>query len=122
LAVILSQEAPTGLLTELTNSQFPLIRRLENDRYELHSFFKDFLREKLIAVESADAIQRLHKQFAARYEAIGDWQEAIHHASQIEDWHTVTRLLSADDGHRLAESAQFVKNTLEHFPPEQFLA
>jgi anion transporter len=80
------------------------------------------LREKLIAVESADAIQRLHKQFAARYEAIGDWQEAIHHASQIEDWHTVTRLLSADDGHRLAESAQFVKNTLEHFPPEQFLA
>ncbi|HEY7713583.1 MAG TPA: cyclic nucleotide-binding domain-containing protein, partial [Candidatus Binatia bacterium] len=38
LAVILSQEAPTGLLTELTNSQFPLIRRLENDRYELHSF------------------------------------------------------------------------------------
>jgi anion transporter len=122
LAEIFSVEAPTGLLTELADSQFPLIRRLENDRYELHSFFKDFLREKLLAVEGAETIQQLHAQFAARYEALGDWQEAIHHAVQIQDWPMVVKLLTSDDGHRLIESAQFVKNTLEHFPPEQFLA
>jgi anion transporter len=122
LAAIIPDEAPTGLLTELANTQFPLIRRLENHRYELHSFFKDFLREKLIAVEGAEAIQQLHAQFAARYEAIGMWQEAIHHALQIQDWRAVIKLLAADDGPRLAESAQFIKETLDNFPPEQFLA
>jgi anion transporter len=121
LAKITPEEAPVELLADLTASQFPLIRRLENHRYELHSFFKDFLREKLIAVEGAEAIRQLHGQFAARYEAIGDWQEAVHHALEIQDWHRVTRLLMADDGQRVAESAQFVKSALEHFPPERFL-
>lgn len=122
LSELFSPEAPTGLLAELANSQFPLIRRLEEDRYELHSFFKDFLREKLLAVEGPEAIRQLHRQFAARYEALGDWQEAIHHALQIEDWQTGVRILMADNGHRVEESAQFVKSTLDHFPPEQFLA
>ncbi len=122
LAEIFSFEAPTRLLTELADSQFPLIRRLENDRFELHSFFKDFLRDKLLAVDGIDAIERLHGQFAARYEMIGEWQEAIHHAVQIQDWQRVIKLLTADNGHRLSESASFVKNILENIPPEQFLS
>jgi hypothetical protein len=36
----------TQLITDLGNSQFPLIRHLGDGKYELHSFFKDFLREK----------------------------------------------------------------------------
>ena len=122
LAEIFSAAAPTGLLTELAEGQFPLIRRLESHRYELHSFFRDFLHEKLLAVDGAEAAQQLHGQFAARYEAIGAWQEAIHHAVQIGDWAIIVRLLTSDDGHRLAQSAQFVKDTLDNFPPEQFLA
>ncbi len=56
LSQLFSNEAPTGLLTELANSQFPLIRRLENGAYELHSFFHDFLREKLLAIDGAETI------------------------------------------------------------------
>jgi anion transporter len=114
-------ESLPKLLTELGNSQFPLIRHLENGKYELHSFFRDFLREKLLAVEGADAKQRLHAQFAENYEAIGNWQEAIHHAVESQDWPTVTRLLTSEDDHLVAESPLFVKNTLESFPADQFL-
>jgi CRP-like cAMP-binding protein len=35
----------TDQLIELGDSQFPLIRRLQDGKYELHSFFRDFLRE-----------------------------------------------------------------------------
>ena len=122
LGQLFSADAPAMLLTELADSQFPLIRRLENGAYELHSFFRDFLREKLHAVDGSAAIERLHAEFAARYEAIGDWQQAIHHAVQIQDWASAIRLLTADSDHRLAESAQFVKNTLETFPQEHLLA
>ncbi|MBM2804849.1 MAG: Cyclic nucleotide-binding protein, partial [Deltaproteobacteria bacterium] len=41
----------TQLITDLGDSQFPLIRHLGDRKYELHSFFKDFLREKLISVD-----------------------------------------------------------------------
>jgi anion transporter len=119
---LFSIEAPITLLTELADSQFPLIRRLDNGAYELHSFFRDFLREKLLAVDGAETIERLHGEFAARYEAIGHWQQAIHNGLQIQDWSTVTRLLTAKNDQHLTESALFVKNTLESFPQEEFLA
>ena len=122
LGQLFGAEAPAMLLTELADRQFPLIRRRENGAYELHSFFRDFLRDKLQAIDGVEAIERLHAEFARRYEALGDWQQAIHHAVQIQGWPTAIRLLTADDGHRLAESAQFVKNTLETFPQEQLLA
>lgn len=122
LGQLFSTEAPAMLLTELADRQFPLIRRRENGAYELHSFFRDFLRDKLQAIDGIEAIERFHAEFARRYEALGDRQQAIHHAVQIQDWPTAIRLLTADDGHRLAESAQFVKNTLETFPQEQLLA
>ncbi|HKY07264.1 MAG TPA: SLC13 family permease, partial [Candidatus Binatia bacterium] len=122
LPQLFSNDAPTALLTELADSQFPLLRRLENGGYELHSFFRDFLREKLFAADGAETIERLHREFAARYEAIGDWQKAVHHAVQIQDWPTVVRLLTRDNDQRLAASALFVKNTLENFPQEEFLA
>ncbi len=122
LAELLSVAAPANLLTELAASQFPLIRRLEQDRYELHSFFREFLHEKLFATDGAEAKERLHRQFADRYEAIGDWQEAAHHALQVQDWSKASKLLTAADEQSLAGAALFVKNTLDDFPQEQFLA
>ena len=115
-------EAPTRLLADLARGKFPLIRCLDNGTFELHSFFKDFLHEKLLSVDGIEASQRLHADFAKRYEALGNRQEAIHHAAQIQDWPTVTRLLTGDHDHLLEESPLFVKNTLEGFPSEQFLA
>jgi anion transporter len=122
LAELFQNQALANLVIEFGDSQFPLIRRLENGKYELHSFFRDFLREKLLAVDGPEAKQRLHAQFAKRYEALAQLNEAIDHASQAQDWPTVTRLLTASNEHLLAESPLFIKNILERFPPEQFLA
>jgi len=122
LTALVQNHALTKLVTEFGYSQFPLIRRLENDKYELHSFFKDFLREKLLTLDGAETKQRFHAEFSERYEALGERHEAIYHALQIEDWPTVIRLLTAENEHLLAESPLFVKNTLESFPAEQFLA
>jgi anion transporter len=115
-------EAPTQLLANLANSQFPLIRRLNNGAFELHSFFKDFLSEKLLTVDGAGARQRLHTQFAERYEAIGNGQEAIHHAAHAQDWSAVARMLTSDADRMLTQAPLFVKNILESFPAELFLA
>jgi anion transporter len=112
----------TNLVVEFGDSQFPLIRRLEDGKYELHSFFRDFLREKLLTVDGAEAKQQLHARFAQRYEAMADLHDAIDHAGQAQDWPTVTRLLTAGNEHLLAESPLFIKNILAGFPPELFLA
>ncbi len=122
LTALVKNHALTKLVTEFGYSQSPLIRRLENGNYELHGFFKDFLHEKLLTLDGAETKQRLHAEFAERYEALGELREAIYHALQIQDWPTVTRLLTAENEHLLAESPLFVKNSLESFPPEQFLA
>jgi len=122
LAELFSNAAPANLLNELAASQFPLIRRLAPERYELHSFFRDFLHEKLLAAEGVEAKEKLHGQFAERYEAIGDWQEAVHHALQARDWSKASKLLTSANEQALAGAALFVKNTLDDFPQEQFLA
>ena len=112
----------TQLITDLGNSQFPLIRHLGDGKYELHSFFKDFLREKLIAIDGPEATQRLHGEFADRYESLGDWQQALHHAVQGQDWSTVTRHLTAQGEQLLADAPLLVRNTLESVPQEQLLS
>jgi anion transporter len=119
---LFQSEELAKLVTDLGNSQFPLIRRLDNDKYELHSFFQDFLREKLLTVEGAEAKQRLHAQFAERYEAIGAWQQAVHHAVEIHDWPSVIRMLASQSEERLVEASLFVKSTLESLPIDQFLS
>ena len=112
----------TDLLTELGDSQFPLIRRLENGKYELHSFFRDFLREKLSAAEGEEVIRRLHARFAERYEALGALREAIHHCVEAQDWSNAIRLLTAASEPLLNEAPLWIKTILDKFPHEQLLA
>jgi anion transporter len=112
----------TRLVSDLGNSQFPLVRHLGDGKYELHSFFRDFLREKLIAADGAEAPQRLHRKFAERFEAIGDWHQAVYHAVQCHDWSAVVRQLTAHGEQLLVEAPSLVKNTLEGIPQEQLLA
>ena len=119
---IFQNSEPTHLIIELGDGQFPLIRRLENGQYELHSFFRDFLREKLNAVEGEDVIFRLHARFAERYEALGDLREAIHHRVEAQDWSNAIRLLTAASEHLLNEAPLLIKTILDKFPPEQLLA
>jgi anion transporter len=114
-------EGLTRLVSDLGNSQFPLVRHLGDGKYELHSFFRDFLREKLIAADGAEAQQQLHCKFAERFEAIGDWHQAVYHAAQCHDWSTVVRQLTAHGEQLLLDAPSLVKNTLESIPQEQLL-
>ena len=110
------------VLADLSKSQSPLVRHLGNDRIEFHSFFKDFLHEKLLAIDGGETKQRLHGNFAKRYAAIGDWQQAIHHAAQVPDWPEVIKLVKAQSKEALTAAAQSVRNILERIPREYFIA
>ena len=112
----------TRVLAELTKSQSPLVRHLDADRIEFHSFFKDFLHDKLLAIDGGEVKQQLHGTFAKRYAQMGDWQQAIHHAAQVPDWPEVIKLLKAQTTESLKAAAQLVRNTLERLPREYFIA
>jgi anion transporter len=94
---------------------------LEDGKYELHSFFRDFLREKLSATEGEDMTRRLHTVFAERYEALDDVRDAIHHRVEAQDWSNALRLLAASSEQLLAEAPLFARTILDKFPPEQLL-
>ena len=69
---LFQSETVARVVTDLNKSQSPLVRHLSNHRIEFHSFFKDFLHDKLIAIDGSETKQRLHGHFAKRYAAIGD--------------------------------------------------
>lgn len=121
VASLFPSNSLSKLIADLGNNPFPLIRRLGDDRFELHTFFQDFLREKLITVDGVEAQKQLHARLAERYEAIGDWQRAIHHAAETQNWPSVVRLFTSQDEELLAESPLFVKSTLERFPRDSFI-
>jgi anion transporter len=122
LTALFKKDELTHLVADLGDSQFPLIRRLENGKYEFHSFFKDFLYEKFLAEDGSEAIHRVHAHFAERYEALADLTAAIHHRAEAQDWPNLTRLLTAENEHLLNEAPLLVKSILEKYPQDQLLA
>jgi len=59
---------------------------LENGKYEHCTVSsKIFCTKNCFAVDGAEIKQRLHAQFAERYEALANYNEAIHHALQSPD-------------------------------------
>ena len=119
---LLLTEGAGRFVADLEKSQFPLIRSLELNRYELHAFFRDFLREKLLKVEGRETKQQLHAQIAARYEALNDWQQAIHHSLEGQEWPRAAELLIKHQEELLNGFSPFVKNAVERIPPDHFFA
>ena len=109
-------------LSALEKSRSPLLRSLEDGRYELHGFFRDFLTERLAAEEGKDARQRLHAQIAERHEALGIWDRAIHHRVEAKDWSGVARLVATHTAELLDGSAPAVKDAVERIPPDHFFS
>jgi anion transporter len=109
-------------VADLEKSEFPLIRSLQGNRYELHAFFRDFLREKLLKAEGSETEQQLHAQIAAQYEALADWQQAIHHSLEAQLWSKAAELLIKHQEELLNGSSPFVKNAVERLPPDHFFA
>src|SRR5215831_14245185 len=119
---LLQTEGAARFVADLEQSEFPLMRALEGNRYELHAFFRDFLREKLLEVEGRETERQLHAQIAAQYEALGDWKQAIHHSLEAQQWSKATQLLITHQEELLNGSSPFVKNAVERIPPDQFFA
>jgi anion transporter len=119
---LLQTEGAKAFVADLEKSDFPLIRSLEGNRYELHAFFRDFLREKLLQVEGRETERQLHAQIAAQYDALGDWQQAIHHALEAQEWSRAAELLTEHQEELLNGSSPFVKNAVERIPPDHFFA
>jgi anion transporter len=117
---LLRTEGAGRFVADLENSDMPLIRTLESNRYELHAFFRDFLREKLIRVEGRETEQRLHAQIAAQYEALSDWQQAIHHSLEAQEWPKAAKLLIEHQEELVNGSSPFVKDAVERIPPDYF--
>jgi anion transporter len=119
---LLQTEEAGRFVADLEKSEFPLIRSLEGNRYELHAFFRDFLREKLLKVEGRETEQQLHTQIAAQYQALGDWQQAIHHSLEAQQWPKAAQLLIEHQEELLNGSSPFVKDAVERIPPDHFFA
>lgn len=106
-------------LSALEKSRLPLIRRVDG-AYELHGFFRDFLSEKLLAVEGSQAKQLLHAQLGTVFESLHEWSRAIHHFLEAGEWAGATRLLIACHDELSRSSPAFAKKALERIPPEHF--
>ncbi|HEY6366171.1 MAG TPA: SLC13 family permease, partial [Candidatus Binatia bacterium] len=119
---LLRTEGAGRFVADLENSEFPLIRALELNRYELHAFFRDFLREKLLEVEGRETEQQLHAQIAGQYEVLGEWKQAIHHSLEGQEWPRAAQLLIKHQEELLNGSSPFVKNAVERIPPDHFFA
>lgn len=117
---ILDTAGATLWLADFDKQQSPLIRHLGAESYQLHDFFKDFLHDKMLEVEGKEGKPQLHRQIAARYETLGDWQQAVQQYMAIQEWSSVTRVLAAQNDERLNDSAPFVKDVLESIPPDHF--
>jgi anion transporter len=117
VVALFQTDAASGYLAALEASQLPLIRRVDN-HFELHGFFREFLTAKLLESEGAENKLRLHADFAARYEALGDWPAALDQRMAAKDWANAGRLLIAHKDELLESSVRFVKDCLGRLPSD----
>jgi anion transporter len=111
-----------GFLTDLENSLFPLVRVLDGNKYELRDYFREFLKEQLLEVEGKEEERQLHSQIAEQYEMLGDFEQAIHHLLEAQDWDRATELLIGQQEHLLNGAALFFKNAVDRMPPHHYFA
>src|SRR6185369_12039398 len=84
-SALLETEQAGVFLEALANIQLPLLRRVDSG-YELHDFFKNFLIEKLLEVEGAEAKAQIHGRIAELHEKRSEWDQAVHHLVEAKNW------------------------------------
>jgi anion transporter len=117
---LLGTARANSYLADLEKNRFRLVRRLDGTKYELHSYFRDFLREKLLEVEGKEAKLKLDRQIGAEYAALGDWRQAIYHFLEAGDSPKAAELLIAQQEPLLSDAVGFVKASIDSLPREQF--
>jgi anion transporter len=120
IAVLYTAEEANSLLNALGNCRPPLCRQVDAV-YELHHFFRDFLRQKLIEHEGAEHIAAIHKKLAAFYESSACCVEAIDHYLEANEWERAGRLMLNCKNELLHENSANLENALARLPPDYLL-
>jgi anion transporter len=105
-------------LAALEKNHLPLARLNESGRYEFHPFFRDYLREMCAAHDGAESVRQLHQELSMRFETLGRWPEAVHHAVEAQDWHRAAELLNRHKQSLLDVSAELVIAVIGRLPRE----
>ena len=116
-SALLDTEKAGVFLEGLANNQLPLLRRVDSG-YELQGFFKDFLIEKLLEVEGAEAKAQIHVRIAELHEKRNEWDQAVHHFVEAKNWSGASRLIVAHKDDLQDDSARLIKSTVERIAPE----
>jgi anion transporter len=115
---LLDTPGAQSYLPDLEKNHF-LVRRLDETKYELHGYFKDFLRDKLLEVEGSAAKDALERKIGAVYQELGNWRQAIYHFLEAGDSRRAAELLIAQQQILLDDSAGFTKAAIDSIPREQ---
>lgn len=119
---LLGSEGGPLFLENLKKSQLPFLQSVDRDKFELHGFFRDFLRDKLVAAEGEESLQPLQARIAEQYEQLGAWDQAVHHWIEAHDWPRAAELLGAHRDELLDGSAAALKKAVDRVPPDYFLS
>jgi anion transporter len=120
IAALYGPEEANSLLNALRNCRPPLCRQIDAG-YELHHFFRDFLRQKLIEHEGAEQASAIHKKLAAFYESTACWEQAINHYLEANEWECASRLMLSCKNALLDENIPSL-GALAKLPPDYLLS
>ena len=107
-------EAAAMLDTLAAHSSF---MRRHDGALMYHATVRSFLLTRLSAACAADDVRALHARAARAYEAAGDWQQALDHYLDAEEWPTAAQQITAhaDDALR-AGNLELLRRRLARFP------
>lgn len=87
--------------------------------FRYHQLFRELLRQKLLDVETTDAVKALHLRASRYYESHGQWEECVHHALQAGDaGRAATVVESVGERHLLSGFRQTVDRWLKALPDD----
>ncbi len=121
IAFFLKPEKTDEFLATLERSKLPLVRSDSGD-LSLHGLFKEFLTEKLLAIEGKEGKQQFLAQLATFYEFMRKWDDALLHRLEAKDWSGASRILMAHQDELIESAPLLVKDALYKIPAEVFLA
>src|SRR5919108_1965913 len=115
---LLQTEGANTFLADLKKSEFPLLRPVAENGYEMHGFFKEFLIEKFLASEGIEGMREVHARLGGRYEALEIWDQAVHHRIEAQDWPEASRLILVHKEELLNSSTHFLIDAFDRLPQD----
>jgi len=121
IVALYGAEEAKSLLSALEDCRPPLCRQVDAG-YELHHFFRDFLRHKLLDHEGGEQALAIHKKLGTLYESTASWMQAIDHYLEANEWECAGRLMLSCKNELLDGNSVSLGNALAKFPPDYLLS